>query len=103
MILIPSNGILLYIEGRGKEAISLQFTNICGIQVYSYITQRDSILNLETATASKQLATVSVRDSSVMKTLAAASKQDSSAMKTIALLTMIFLPATFVSVSYLGL
>ena len=34
------------------------------------------------------------------KSIAAASKRDSSAMKSIALLTMLFLPATFVSVQY---
>jgi hypothetical protein len=47
--------------------------------------QRDSLVNLEVA-----------RDS---RRIAQASKRDSSAMKTIALLTMVFLPPTFVAVS----
>ncbi|CAD6594358.1 MAG: hypothetical protein ASARMPRED_009242 [Alectoria sarmentosa] len=51
--------------------------------IYSHTSQRESELNVEVA-----------KDS---KSIAAASKRDSSAMKSIALLTMLFLPATFVS------
>jgi len=47
--------------------------------------QRDSLVNLEVAKDSRRVAQ--------------ASKRDSSAMKTLAVLTMVFLPATFVSVS----
>jgi Mg2+ and Co2+ transporter CorA len=53
--------------------------------VYNFTAQRDSILNLETAKVTKELAV--------------ASKRDSSAMKTIAVLTMVFLPGTFLAVS----
>jgi Mg2+ and Co2+ transporter CorA len=45
---------------------------------------KDNIVNIGLAADSKQIA--------------AASKRDSSAMKTIAVLTMLFLPATFVAV-----
>ncbi|KAL9100232.1 MAG: hypothetical protein Q9163_004371 [Psora crenata] len=55
--------------------------------VYSYTAQRENALNIEIA-----------KDS---KSIAAACKRDSSAMKSIALLTMLFLPGTFVSVRYL--
>ena len=50
--------------------------------------QRDNKLNIEVA-----------RDS---KSIAAESKRDSSSMKTIAVLTIVFLPGTFVSVNCLG-
>jgi hypothetical protein len=39
------------------------------------------------------------KDSKVMMELAADSKRDSSAMKTISILSMLFLPGTFVAVS----
>ena len=51
--------------------------------VYNFIAQRDNKLNIEVA-----------RDS---KAIAAASKRDSSAMKTIAVLTIVFLPGTFIA------
>jgi hypothetical protein len=53
--------------------------------VYNFTAQRDSVLNLETAKVTKELAV--------------ASKRDGSAMKTIAVLTMVFLPGTFLAVS----
>ena len=49
--------------------------------VFNRIAQHDSILNIEIADASKQLAT--------------ASKYDSESMKAIAVVTIVFLPATF--------
>lgn len=42
---------------------------------------------------------ITQRDSQVMADLGAAARQDSSAMKTIAVVTMAFLPPTFLSVS----
>ncbi|MCJ1243175.1 hypothetical protein MMC30_000372 [Trapelia coarctata] len=51
--------------------------------VYNFMGQRDNKLNIEVA-----------RDS---KSIAAESKRDSSSMKTIAVLTIVFLPGTFVA------
>lgn len=51
--------------------------------LFNLINQRDSRLNYSVARSSRQIA--------------AASKRDSSAMKTISILTLIFLPGTFVS------
>ncbi|MCJ1307310.1 hypothetical protein MMC25_000956 [Agyrium rufum] len=51
--------------------------------IYSLIAQRDNILNLQVAHDSKRLAD--------------ASRRDSSAMKTIAVLTIVFIPGTFVA------
>lgn len=48
------------------------------------IAQRDSKINISVAEDSKLIA--------------AAAKQDSTAMKTVSMLTLIFLPATFVAV-----
>ena len=42
---------------------------------------------------------ITQRDSKVMVEIGAATKSDSTAMKTVAVVTMIFLPATFTSVS----
>jgi hypothetical protein len=53
-------------------------------QVYNFIAQRDNMLNVEVA-----------RDS---RAVAVASKRDSSAMKTLAIVTMAFLPGTFIAV-----
>lgn len=53
-------------------------------QVYNYIAQTDNHLNQELAADSREIA--------------AASKRDSSAMKALAVLTMFFLPGTFISV-----
>jgi hypothetical protein len=41
------------------------------------------------------------KDAKAMKELATESKKDSSAMKTIALLGIVFLPGTFIAVSFL--
>lgn len=83
------------------------------MEVYNFIAQRDSQLNLRIAETSSALAATSARDSATMKaiaiaakqdsttmkTIAIAAKRDSSAMKTIAVLTMVFLPGTFVAVN----
>jgi hypothetical protein len=57
-------------------------------QVYSFIAQKDNFLNLRTA------------DTSVR--IAEASRQDSTAMRSISVVTLLFLPATFVAVSIKG-
>lgn len=54
-------------------------------QLYSMISQRDSKVNISVAEDSKKIA--------------AAAKRDSLAMKTVSMLTLIFLPGTFVAVS----
>lgn len=51
--------------------------------LYNMINQRDSRLNFSVARSSRQIA--------------AASRRDSSAMKTISILTLVFLPGTFIS------
>jgi hypothetical protein len=56
-------------------------------------------VNNQIATDSKMIAAASKEDSDTMKQIAFETKKDSSAMKTIALLTMFFLPGTFVAVS----
>ena len=55
------------------------------MKVYNYMAQKGNLVTIALAADSRQIA--------------AATKKDSSAMKTIALLTMIFLPGTFVAVS----
>ena len=54
------------------------------LQLYSLISQRDSKINILVAEDSKKIAM--------------AAKRDSTAMKTISVLTMVFLPGTFVAV-----
>src|SRR5262249_29160285 len=56
------------------------------LQVYNYIAQRANKINIETA-----------RDS---KSIAVASKRDSASMKTLSILTMVFLPGTFIAVRF---
>ena len=43
---------------------------------------------------------ITQRDSKVMLDISSATKSDSKAMKTVALVTMVFLPATFTSVRH---
>ena len=57
-------------------------------QIWNLIAQRDNVINQSIAADSRALA--------------AASRRDSSAMKTIAVLTMAFLPGTFVAVGSLS-
>lgn len=52
-----------------------------------------------TAERSQIIARLTKNDSAVMRDIAAASKQDSSSMKALAVLTMVFLPFTFLAVS----
>jgi len=59
--------------------------------VYSYLAQRDAQLSQKLAEDSRLLAADS-------RELAAAAKRDSSALKAIAVLTMLFLPGTFIAV-----
>jgi hypothetical protein len=62
------------------------------------MTQKDAKVNIQLAENSAFLARASKEDSEVMRTIAVESKKDSSAMKTIAILTMFFLPGTFLAV-----
>lgn len=62
------------------------------MQVYNYIAQMDAQYNQELSKYSTQLAADS-------RQISVASKRDSTAMKGIAVLTMVFLPGTFVAVS----
>ncbi|KAI9799361.1 MAG: hypothetical protein M1833_004060 [Piccolia ochrophora] len=80
------------IEKRAKNAIpavshaaQIHIPQLIWLQIFNLMAQRDTKLNLEVA-----------RDS---KSLAAASKRDSSAMKSVAVVTIVFLPGTFLSVS----
>lgn len=66
------------------------------------MAQKDAKINIELAKDTSLLARLSIEDSHVMKTIAIESKRDSSAMKTIAMLTMLFLPGTFLAVSLRG-
>ena len=52
-------------------------------QLFAFLTHEDSKINIEVAKASKELAE--------------AARKDSSSMKTVAVLTMAFLPATFLA------
>ncbi|KAK4165482.1 hypothetical protein QBC43DRAFT_351052 [Cladorrhinum sp. PSN259] len=63
-----------YLESRVKNQSSVLF---------SFLTHQDSMINLQVANASRDLAE--------------AARRDGSSMKTIAVLTMAFLPATFVA------
>lgn len=56
-------------------------------------------VNTQLAKSSKEIAEATMQDSKAMKTIAELTRKDSSAMKSIAVLTMVFLPATAVSVS----
>lgn len=68
-------------ESRSTMTLKMIF------QLYSMISQRDSNINISIAKDSKKIA--------------AATKRDSLAMKTIAILTLIFLPGTFVAVCFI--
>jgi hypothetical protein len=63
------------------------------------MAQKDAKVNIQLAESSAYLARLSKEDSEVMRAIAVESKKDSSAMKTIAILTMLFLPGTFIAVS----
>lgn len=61
---------------------------------------KDARTNLRLAETSTVIAQASKEDSAVMKTIAVETKRDSSAMKTISILGMVFLPGTFIAVSF---
>lgn len=63
------------------------------------MAQKDSKINIQHSESSAILARASKEDSQVMRTIAIESKKDSSSMKTMAILTMLFLPGTFLAVS----
>ncbi|KAL5322616.1 hypothetical protein ACEPPN_010589 [Leptodophora sp. 'Broadleaf-Isolate-01'] len=65
--------------------------------VYQLMAQKDSKTNIELAKSSAAIAKASKEDGAVMRQIALETKKDSSAMKTIAMLTMFFLPGTFVA------
>ena len=72
--------------------------------LYTILSQREARLNVEIAEASRALALESKRDQAISieiarasKLIAQHSKRDSASMKQIALVTMIFLPGTFVA------
>lgn len=67
-------------------------------QIYHLMAQKASRTNLEVAKSSAVVAKSAKEDSAVMRQIALETKRDSSAMKTIAMLTMFFLPGTFVAV-----
>jgi len=59
-----------------------------------------STVNIEDSKTMQQMTETALKDSAAMKQLTEAAVRDSAAMKQIAYLTMAFLPASFVSVSY---
>jgi hypothetical protein len=68
------------------------------LQVYQFGAQKDARVNIELAKNSAAIAEASSKDSAVMRAIAVETRRDSTAMKTIAVLTMFFLPGTFVAV-----
>lgn len=89
---------------RDKSKLTPTLTSI---QVYSLMAKQDNDLNKLTAEASLRVSKASYQDSAAMKAIAEESKQvalatsrDSSLMRIIAILTLIFLPATFTAVSW---
>lgn len=91
-----------YQQQRAKTLITV---------VFNFLHQKDALVNIGIAADSKSLAAASTRDSAAMRVIAQATredsetmkiiaietKKDSSAMKTIAVLTMFFLPGTFIA------
>ncbi|EXJ62355.1 hypothetical protein A1O7_02789 [Cladophialophora yegresii CBS 114405] len=72
--------------------------------VYSMIGQKDNKLNIETAAASRDIAEISLRHNTAMKEMAVDSRniailtrQDSTDMRIIAVVTLLFLPGTFMA------
>jgi hypothetical protein len=77
-------------------------------KVYSLIAQKDNSLSIDIAEASRRISEASRHDNILMKALAEDSKsvalataRDSAAMRVIAVVTILFLPATFTAVSNL--
>ncbi|KAF2112052.1 hypothetical protein BDV96DRAFT_649414 [Lophiotrema nucula] len=63
--------------------------------IYSLMAQKDNALNIQTAEASLRISEASYRDSLSMKAIAEATSRDTCLMVILAILTSIFLPATF--------
>jgi len=72
-------------------------------QVFSLIAQRDSKLNKTTADYSVDIAKLSAQDGRAIKLLAEAASRDSAAMRSISIVTICFLPATFMTVSIVSI
>jgi hypothetical protein len=86
-------------------SIGLRIQLLTTAQITNFIVQRDNKLNIEIATSSRRIAEESRRDNLLNIELAKATaqvaeetRQDSAAMKTIAVLTLTFLPGTFIAV-----
>lgn len=84
---------------------SLFMLELKSAQIYNFVNQRDSQVNIDHAAASRQLAELSLHDSSVMRSIALDSnkvamqtRRDSTDMRIIACVTLGFLPPTFVAV-----
>jgi hypothetical protein len=90
-------GDIQFVEKRAQVQITavgqpvflfkaLLLTTLPLLQVYNFLAQKDARVGQKLATDSSQIAR--------------ASKRDSSAMRGLAVLTMVFLPGTFISVTY---
>ncbi|KAF1963512.1 hypothetical protein CC80DRAFT_541444 [Byssothecium circinans] len=87
-----------------RTATSVQHSHIQLQTIYNFVNQRDSQVNIAHAAASRQLAELSLHDSSVMRSIALDSnkvalltRRDSTDMRIIAAVTLGFLPPTFVA------
>jgi len=88
---IQQRGLLLAIACNQKIAQSqLQI-------VYSLIAQRDSKESLNMAATQTKIATAQTEIAEIQTGLAKTTKEDSFAMRTIAIMTIAFLPGTFIS------
>lgn len=88
-------------------AKALDDANINLSYLYNHISQRDAAINLQVATASREIALQSKIDQTNSLAIADASKRiaedarrDSSAMKMVAVVTMVYLPGTFVATCF---
>ncbi|KAF2727741.1 hypothetical protein EJ04DRAFT_529207 [Polyplosphaeria fusca] len=77
-------------------------------KIYNFVNQRDSLVNINHAAASRQLAELSLHDSSLIRSIslnsnkvALLTRKDSTDMRAIAAVTLAFLPPTFIAVSAL--
>jgi Mg2+ and Co2+ transporter CorA len=86
---LTSEQVLVSPRTRLSKASLPEIANGCGHKLSNMISQRDSKVNREM--------------SSISSEIAQATKADGAAMKTIALVTLTFLPATFVTVCCLHL
>jgi Mg2+ and Co2+ transporter CorA len=65
------------------------------------MAQKDAKVNIRLAELSAHIAQATMQDATAMKELATESKKDSSAMKILTILGIVFLPGTFIAVSFL--